>query len=546
MRVLFLKAADRHDHATGDLFAQMVNHVGYVDKLGHVHRPHVQRHMVKPEEIAPMDLPATEDIPAPSVIEAWMSEGKLSRLKEKVEALNKKAAKIGLPPITLTTSGQRFMQRVHSEEYAPRSDSLMHFFRAEPMGYVLKKGETSAGIIKQLNVKMEGQPPKIAGWSFVASIDHTDKGNILRGVPGGGGVPAKYRTVKPVCEHCNQERMRNNTFVLRHDSGETKQVGRTCLKDFLGHQSAEHMAGVASNTWEVFREASGDDFLGGEDGGANAHYIDTKNYLSHVAADMRQFGWISRAAAEDSGKMSTADSAMARMRSGQPVSPEDAAQADAARTWIQTMPADKSGGNDFLHNISVVARSEGITRHELGLAAAIVRAYQKDQEESRAKVDTLPSAYQGTIGQRGKFPGLTLNAVIPIEGYYGMTYLHHFSDADGNQFKWFASVNAMSVGQTYDIDATVKGHEEYKGTRQTVLTRAKVSEKATKPPTKAEKTGYQSKISALRAAGDDDALGVLWLEMLDKFGEKRASKIVEEMDNPPMAKSHIILFMKTE
>ncbi len=542
MIVLFLKAVDRHDQATGDLFSQVVNHVGYVDKQGHAHRPHAQRHLVKPEAIAPVEHPATEDIPAPSVIEAWMSEGKLARLKEKVEALNKKAAKIGMPPITLTTSGERFMQRVHSEEYAPRSDSLMHFFRAEPMGYVLGKGETSAGIIKQFNVKMEGQPPKIAGWGFVASIDHTNKGNILRGVPGGGGVPAKYRTAKPVCEHCNQDRMRNNTFVLRHDSGETKQVGRTCLKDFLGHQSAEHMAGVAANTWEVFREAGGDDFLG--DGETRTHYVETKTYLRHAAADIRQFGWTSRAAAEERGQVSTADSAATRMHQDDKLEPEDIALADAALEWAKSLQEEKTLGSDFLHNIGVVAKMDGITIRQFGIAAAIIIAYQKDQEEARAKVDTLPSAYQGAIGQRGKFTGLTLNAVIPIEGYYGMTYLHHFADADGNQFKWFASSNAMSVGQTYDIDATVKGHEEYKGTLQTVLTRAKISEKATKPPTKAEKAGYQARISALRASGDDDALGALWTEMLDKFGEKRANKIVDELDNPPLAKSHVILFMK--
>jgi hypothetical protein len=97
MRVLFLKAVDRHDQATGDLFQQMISHVGYVDENGGSRRSHVQRHLVAQDEVsatpAAIALDAV-DIQAPAVIEAWMSEGKFARLQEKVDTLNKNAYKI--------------------------------------------------------------------------------------------------------------------------------------------------------------------------------------------------------------------------------------------------------------------------------------------------------------------------------------------------------------------------------------------------------------------------------------------------------------------
>lgn len=65
------------------------------------------------------------------------------------------------------------------------------------------------------------------------------------------------------------------------------------------------------------------------------------------------------------------------------------------------------------------------------------------------------------------------------------SYLHAFVDADGNRVKWFASSKSLAMpdgsfaalveGQTVTLKATVKKHDEYKGIRETVLTRGDVS-----------------------------------------------------------------------
>src|SRR5699024_12772450 len=57
------------------------------------------------------------------------------------------------------------------------------------------------------------------------------------------------------CHHCQINRYRTNTYVVRHDDGTQKFVGSTCLKDFLGWDA---------NPYLVFRDqVDEDDIIGG-------------------------------------------------------------------------------------------------------------------------------------------------------------------------------------------------------------------------------------------------------------------------------------------
>lgn len=61
-------------------------------------------------------------------------------------------------------------------------------------------------------------------------------------------------------------------------------------------------------------------------------------------------------------------------------------------------------------------------------------------------------------------------------GYYGAktSHLYLMHDSAGNIYKWNSSAATIyEVGKTYKLRATVKDHTEYKGIKQTVLTRAK-------------------------------------------------------------------------
>jgi len=82
-----------------------------------------------------------------------------------------------------------------------------------------------------------------------------------------------------------------------------------------------------------------------------------------------------------------------------------------------------------------------------------------------------PSEYFGTVGKREIFT-LTVIGMKDIESDFGSTTLYMFRDLAGNRAKWFCSCGtSLGVDVTYTVKATVKAHDEYRGSRQTLLSR---------------------------------------------------------------------------
>lgn len=89
------------------------------------------------------------------------------------------------------------------------------------------------------------------------------------------------------------------------------------------------------------------------------------------------------------------------------------------------------------------------------------------------------SEYVGNIGD-------TIAATVTLAGihtykthftYYGETnYIYKFTDGNGNTLVWkTATWQEIREGETYNLKGKVKEHSEYKGDKQTVLTRCKIS-----------------------------------------------------------------------
>lgn len=110
------------------------------------------------------------------------------------------------------------------------------------------------------------------------------------------------------------------------------------------------------------------------------------------------------------------------------------------------------------------------------LPQAEVMAYLRDLRETHAPKTT--SEYIAKVGDK-------VQVVVKYVGfhtyethftYYGETnYIHKFVDEHGNTIIWkTSSFQEFKPGMTYTIKGTVKELSEYKGDKQTVLTRCKV------------------------------------------------------------------------
>src|SRR2546423_1829001 len=130
-------------------------------------------------------------------------------LRERLGTLNKRAKRLHCSPITLEELG--------TERETDEKGIVKIFYR----------------------VRVTGETPIVNGWCFIATIQHMLNGNIIRSVPNTvqEGELIAYREVEANCDHCKQYRRRNDTYLLKSNTGEIKQVGKTCLKDFTGHHN---------------------------------------------------------------------------------------------------------------------------------------------------------------------------------------------------------------------------------------------------------------------------------------------------------------------
>lgn len=95
-------------------------------------------------------------------------------------------------------------------------------------------------------------------------------------------------------------------------------------------------------------------------------------------------------------------------------------------------------------------------------------------QENMEIPEPAESKFVGEIGQK-MTRELTVDSVRSFDGRFGITYIYKLLDEQGNNFVWFTSKPALKdrTGKML-MKFDIKDHNEYKGTKQTIITRAKV------------------------------------------------------------------------
>ena len=81
------------------------------------------------------------------------------------------------------------------------------------------------------------------------------------------------------------------------------------------------------------------------------------------------------------------------------------------------------------------------------------------------------SKWQGEIGDRLELELLCVKVIELEGGYYGPSNFHLFSDLEGNEYCWTTASKKLEEGENYKLRGTVKAHQVYRNSNQTVLTR---------------------------------------------------------------------------
>lgn len=395
-------------------------------------------------------------------------EGNMERLEKKLNRISNKCSRFGCS-FAFNIMGEEF-RNVKNEEG-----------RIETLRFIIIEAEGVA---------------KLNDWRFIASVEHTEKGNIINRADFSIEVPERFYSSRSVCEHCGTNRIRKNTFIVMNEiTGEFKQVGKSCLADFTGGLSAEAIAQYYSWFDELVK-GEAVDFSSD-----HSRYYEKIEMLHFFAETIRKFGFVKKF--DDEGftnRNATAYKAFDFYRathdpyfsekerakcyeeidrvSFSPDSPEAFSDTEAALAWLD----EQKGSSNYIHNLKTICALNYVTYKHFGILASLFATWkretakeeEKQEWEAKKTAQKKLSRHVGNVGQRFTFNTSTFELLTSWQTDFGTTYLYKITDEAGNVLVWKSSKWIEEPDAVKTVIGTVKAHSEFNGIQQTELTRCKV------------------------------------------------------------------------
>lgn len=384
-------------------------------------------------------------------------EGNLARVGKEIAKLNRKAVKLGVAPMIFEVTGKFEDKKItgpNDNEY----------------------------LVRFCEVRISGDSPVLAGWNFLAQLDHDNGYNIVNNLSG-KSLSGEYGTVAANCDHCKIDRQRNKTYIVENiKSRVRKQVGSTCVKDFTGHKSPEKVLAIYSNFFRLISDAAecNGEYLstGGE------YRQNTADFVRMAVAVILKDGF--RPAASD---QSTKDVVFYHLYPPKGVYGELVvlearnllAQPDVNRftafmlmDFVDELDAKKSL-NDFEFNLKNILSDETFKpRYGSYLAAGVNSAIKSFIK--RKEVVAKSNEFIGDPANGRETFDLNFIRQSTFESQFGMSTRYVFEDVKGNSVVLFSTSDfELETARTYKVVARVKKHNIYEGRKQTIITRVKIN-----------------------------------------------------------------------
>ncbi len=431
----------------------------------------------------------------------------LAKLEKEVKRLARRAKRLDIPPPTLTVlrhepwvQDRRIVNQGTSDEservvWVPANQS------STPLTI-----DTPARMVAVVDISMT--EVRLNGWRLGAYIDHKhgDKGTF-HAFKGFSHLEAIYGGSEPVCEHCGTKRERNKTYIVQHEDGGLVQVGSGCLTDFVGDTPSLSVAQWVNywGNWDSVEH----DFLRSlwvTDATFMPRVYPLVGVIAATVAFTRQNGWVSRQqAGQDPRLVATSDSVKEYALSLDPDYRErilpggikDTDYEEARRTLkltrerLLTAEADRSysRSSDYELNLRGLVSHDYISDHQFGLAASVVsylrNAIARETKQAQFQAAHATSQWFGIPGER-EMLNLTLVGIRSIEvesvrsrdRYQPESqtlYIHTFQEGRGEAV-WITAKELPRelIGKQLKVKATIKEHKEFRGTKQTNISRVTV------------------------------------------------------------------------
>jgi hypothetical protein len=365
--------------------------------------------------------------------------GYVQYLEVKIAELNKKAVKLG------TTENRIVLGDVvtikNKKEHANSPDTFTEY---------------------QL-LTVEGAAPMLSGWSFMGKLEPHEAGTIVKSIPG-QTIPHKFFTSNPMhCEHCKTNRYRKETFVVKKGS-DYLQVGRACLKDFMGHASPEKFAAWAEILQNL--EATISDYENDNWGGSRVDWVaNTVETVASAFSAIQRDGFVGT---NYEGNKEPTKYTMskhfnpptgldAKYHTPLVVTDSHTASAKLCIVWIQDKA--KSNNDEFWQNLNKFVSVQNNTHKAFGYLAAAVMMYEKEQGNIAVKAKITDGIVDSVIAPEGTKVTLDVE-IISAHKYQRQAY--HYNDSGvsqiltmktkgGNLIKMFTTNLVVKVGDVVGL-----------------------------------------------------------------------------------------------
>jgi hypothetical protein len=384
-------------------------------------------------------------------------EVRLEELEKTLVKLQRRAIKLGVavPELTKEFIGEREVEWT----------------------FVTDRGDEVRNLVLRFwRVTLDAEPIKLNGWTFAGTLAYVE-GIVVPVLLPGVELPERFRRddLAPWCEHCQTRRWRKDTYLVRHEDDQILQVGSDCITDFVGSHDAHAQAAYAEALYTLFQYAAeGEGWGGGE---RIEFAIPKSEYLAFVVAAVRYNGgrFVTRRAADLNGDIPTSRIAWNQALSYQdrPIA-DDFKMAQALLDFADEYLGNRAGLNDYLYNLAAALRPLGVVYKTAGLVASLYPVYARDLAD-KAAIANSPSTWLGEIKQKISVIGQVV-LIRHTQTNFGESTLIQVRDNNGNIVKWWASGyhDEVTEGDEIVIRGTVKAHDEFRGIKQTTLTRCKI------------------------------------------------------------------------
>ena len=327
-------------------------------------------------------------------------------------------------------------------------------------------------------VRLTLNAPRISSgeWTFTAAHEMTADGHI---VSFGGARIDEMR-----CDHCGHNRRRGKVYTVTNKDGEVMVVGSNCLGAFLGVRP-EGLWTLTFDLEAAEQEGEDDEWrIAARTGDIVLPAVDLIGAGLAASKDGEEFVPKSRSSREHPATAFLVERDLRTLvAAGE--EPERRAAADTILAWVNEQPDGESDYIDSLRSV-LAGKERWVGRKHFGIAVSAISAHKNAREWKLRDAQRLAEheeLYQpghiGEVGVRFRDVPMTVMVVDVSPGdLYGPTTRMVLRDNEsGRQVIWWASGDRSSwkVGDAVIVTATVKEQGEFRGTDQTIVSRANLT-----------------------------------------------------------------------